>query len=163
LASAAIERNGRRARTVYTITTDGRLALREWLAEPGTGPELVFEQLLKVFLADHGTTADLLATLCATAEWARARSPESLAIGTQYAKGHGPFPERVAVLQLSSRFLTDFYLLVGDWAAWATVIVSGWPDDPSQAPEDRAVMAETIRRAALAAPSSHLQPGPASR
>jgi PadR family transcriptional regulator AphA len=157
LARSATERNGRRTRTVYAITTEGRRALRDWLAEPGAGPALEFEQLLKVFFADHGTTADVLATLAAAQGWAQARCRESLAIGEQYAQGGGPFPERAAVLQLTSRFLTDFYLLVGDWAAWAAGIVAGWPDDPRQASPDPAVLTETLRRAA---DGLQRQPGP---
>jgi len=148
LARSSTERNGRRTRTIYAITAAGRTALRDWLAEPGEGPALEFEQLLKVFFADNGTTADILATLTAAQDWARARCQESLAIGEQYAGGHGPFPERAAVLQLTSRFLTDFYLLVGDWAAWAAGIVATWPDDPRQASADPAVLTETLRRAA---------------
>src|SRR5215469_16339366 len=148
LARSSIERNGRRTRTVYAITEQGRRALRGWLAEPGQGPVLEFEQLLKVFFADQGTPADVLATLAAAQDWARARSQESLAIGEQYAEGGGPFPERAAVLQLTSRFLTDFYLLVSDWAMWASGVVAEWPEDPSQAAHDPAVIAETIRHAA---------------
>jgi PadR family transcriptional regulator, regulatory protein AphA len=148
LARSSAERNGRRARTVYAITAEGRDALRDWLAEPGEGPALEFEQLLKVFFADNGTKTDALATLAAAQDWARARCRESLAIGEQYAQEHGPFPERMAVLQLTSRFLTDFYLLAGDWASWAAEIVANWPDDPRQASHDPAVIAETIRRAA---------------
>ena len=148
LARSSTQRNGRRTRTVYTITPDGRRAVRAWLAEPGAGPALEFEQLLKVFFADHGTKTDLLATLAGAQQWARARSQESLAIGEQYAQGTGPFEERVAVLQLTSRFLTDFYLLVGDWAAWAAGVVATWPDDPRQASPDPAVLTETIQRAA---------------
>jgi len=148
LARSAAERNGRRTRTVYTITAKGRRALRAWLAGPGEGPALEFEQLLKVFFADQGSTADLLATLAAAQDWARARCQESLAIGEQYADGRGPFPERAAVLQLTSRFLTDFYLLVGDWATWAAGVVASWPDDPRHASPDPAVLTETLRRAA---------------
>jgi len=157
LARSATERNGRRTRTVYAITPEGRRALRDWLAEPGEGPALEFEQLLKVFFADHGSTADVLATLAAAQGWAQARCRESLAIGEQYAQGGGPFPERAAVLQLTSRFLTDFYLLVGDWAAWAAGIVASWPDDPGQARPDPAALAETLRRAAG---GLERQPGP---
>ena len=157
LARSATERNGRRTRTVYAITPEGRRALRDWLAEPGEGPALEFEQLLKVFFADHGTTADVLATLAAARDWAQARARESLAIGEQYAGGRGQFPERAAVLQLTSRFLTDFYLLVGDWAAWAAGIVASWPDDPGQARPDPAALAETLRRAAG---GLERQPGP---
>ena len=148
LARSAIQRNGRRTRTVYTITAKGRRALAEWLGEPGEGPALEFEQLLKVFFADNGTTADLLATLAAAQAWARARCAESLAIGEQYTSGSGPFPERLPELQLTSRFLTDFYVLVGQWARWAATIVETWPDDPRHAKPDPEVTAEIIRRAA---------------
>ena len=149
LARASTEQNGQRTRTVYAITAKGRRALAAWLQEPGEGPVLEFEQLLKVFFADSGTTSSALATLAAAQDWARDRCQESLVIGERYAQGRGPFPERLAVLQLTSRFLTDFYLLVGDWAAWATEIVAGWPDDPRHASHDPAVLTETIRRATV--------------
>jgi DNA-binding PadR family transcriptional regulator len=148
LAHATTEHNGQRTRTVYTITAQGRRALAEWLGQPGEGPALEFEQLLKVFFAEHGTKADLLATLAAAQAWARARCAESLAVGEQYRTGGGPFPERLPELQLTSRFLTDFYLLVGQWARWAATVVETWPDDPRQAKHDPRVIAETVRRAA---------------
>lgn len=148
LARSATQQNGRRRRTVYTITAKGRRGLAEWLGQPGDGPVLEFEQLLKVFFADNGSTADLLATLAAAQSWAQARCAESLAIGEQYSTGSGPFPQRLPELQLTSRFLTDFYLLVGKWAGWAASIVETWPDDPRQAKADPQVIAETVRRAA---------------
>jgi DNA-binding PadR family transcriptional regulator len=151
LARASEEQVGQRPRTVYAITAAGRRALAAWLSEPGAGPVLEFEQLLKIFFAENGTKADALATLAATRDWAQVRSAESLAIGRQYLQGQGPFPQRLAQLDLTARFLTDFYALVGEWAAWASGIVETWPDDPRQAQPDRAVTEETVRRAAAAA------------
>ena len=153
LALATREQRGQRTRTVYTITDQGRMALAEWLGQPGEGPALEFEQLLKVFFAEHGTTADLQATLAAAQAWARARCAESLAVGEQYRTGGGPFPERLPELQLTSRFLTDFYVLVGQWASWAATVVETWPDDPRQAKHDPQVIAEIVRRAAEGAAS----------
>jgi DNA-binding PadR family transcriptional regulator len=147
LARAAPERKGQRSRTVYTITAAGRRALAAWLHDPGEGPVIEFEQLVKVFFAENGSKADLLATLAAAEAWSRARCQESLAIGEQYRASRGPFPERLPELQLTSRFLTDFYVLVGDWARWAGTIVDGWPDDPGRAQHDPAVISETVRRA----------------
>jgi PadR family transcriptional regulator AphA len=163
LAHPATEQNGRRTRTVYTITAQGRQALAEWLHHPGAGPVLEFEQLLKVFFAENGTRTDLLATLAAAQAWARARCAESLAIGEQYATGSGPFPERLPELQLTSRFLTDFYLLVAHWAHWAAGIVETWPDEPRRAKPDRDIIAETVRRAAdgTSLPAASLLPDPA--
>jgi DNA-binding PadR family transcriptional regulator len=156
LARSSTERKGQRSRTMYAITAKGRKALAAWLTEPGEGPVLEFEQLLKVFFGDSGTKADVLASLAAAQAWARARCEESLAIGEQYITGSGPFPERLPELQLTSRFLTDFYLLVGEWARWASSVVDTWPDDPRRAAPDPTVITETVRRAARfggAAPS----------
>ncbi len=156
LAKAATETVGRRPRTMYTITAKGRRALAAWLSEPGAGPVVEFEQLLKVFFSENGTKGDTLATLAATRAWAEARSSESFEVGRRYLAGEGPFPERAPQLELTSRFLTDFYALAGKWAAWATEIVDSWPDDPREAQGDPGVMAETVRRAAAASGNTHL-------
>jgi DNA-binding PadR family transcriptional regulator len=150
-ARAWTESNGQRSRTVYTITAAGRRALATWLQRPGEGPVLEFEQLLKVFFAENGTKTDILATLAAAQRWAQARCAESLAVGEGYLDGAGPFPERLAELQLTSRFITDFYLLVLSWSQWAASLVQTWPDDPRSATHDAAVLAETVERARLGA------------
>jgi DNA-binding PadR family transcriptional regulator len=148
LALAQTEQTGRRPRTIYTITPKGRRLLRAWLAEPGEGPVLEYEQLVKVFFAENADTRALQATLTAAQGWARAQCAQSLAVATEYAQGAGQFPQRLAELQLVSRFITDFYRLVGEWAQWASEIVSTWPDDPRQAQHDPDEAAETLRRAA---------------
>jgi len=151
LAEASTEPVGRRSRTVYTITGEGRRALAEWLAQPGAGPSLEFEALVKVFFSESGTRADLLANLAAARSWAAERGAQSHAIGTAYDEGGGPFPHRRAQQLLAARFLNDFYLTVAQWADWAATVVDGWPDDPSLAVPDRADLDETNRRAAIAA------------
>ncbi len=138
---------GRRRRTRYTITPKGRRALAAWLQEPGDGPVLEFEQLLKIHFADSGTKADILANLDATRTWLRQQNEENLAAGRAYLEGRGPFPERAALNQLGGRFHTDFYVMVAEWAAWATAVVETWPDDVREAPFDREGTAETVRRA----------------
>jgi DNA-binding PadR family transcriptional regulator len=150
LARASQHQVGKRPRTVYSITPKGRRALAAWLREPGAGPVLEWEQLLKIFFAENGTRANALATLAAMRAWAQARSAESLAIGRQYLQGQGPFPQRLAQLSLTARFATDFYALVGEWARWASGVVEAWPDDPGQATPDPAVTEDIVRRAAAA-------------
>lgn len=151
LARAAEDRVGRRPRTIYSITAKGRRALAQWLHEPGEGPVLEWEQLVKVFFSDQGTKADALATLAASLEWAQARSAQTAAVGHQYRDEGGPFPERAAQRDVSVRFLIDFYALVADWARWAGEIVETWPDDPRQAAADEALFRENIARADAAA------------
>jgi PadR family transcriptional regulator AphA len=149
LAVASEESTGRRPRTVYTITPAGRQALRVWLGTPGEGPVLEFEQMLKIFFADQGSKADVLAALGHIREWARERQAENLAIARAYLAGDGPFPERAAVLALTGRFLTDFADMVGAWADWADTVVADWPQDPRDARPDWEVfegIAGTVHR-----------------
>jgi DNA-binding PadR family transcriptional regulator len=146
-ARASTEQSGQRTRTVYTITAKGRRGLATWLQQPGEGPVLEFEQLLKVFFAENGTKADTLATLAAAQRWAQARCAESLAVGERYLDRTGSFPERLPEIQLTSRFITDFYLLVLNWSHWAASLVETWPDDPRTAIHDPAILVDTVERA----------------
>jgi DNA-binding PadR family transcriptional regulator len=147
LAEAATEWVGRRPRTTYSITPSGRRALAAWLHEPGDGPVLEFEQLLKIFFAEHGTKVDALSTLAAARSWAAERNEGNLAAARTYLAGEGPFQRRLAQHMLVGAFLTDFYAMVVRWADWASTMVDQWPDDPSQATPDRAAMEEIVRKA----------------
>jgi PadR family transcriptional regulator AphA len=148
LATATTERVGRRPRTVYSITDQGRTALAEWLHSPGAGPVVEFEQLLKVWFADHGTKDDALASLAAARAWAVERNDENQTAGRAYLAGEGPFQHRLAQNMLAAAFLTDFYALVARWAEWATAEVRKWPDNkPGQAAADPAALEAIIRRA----------------
>ena len=158
MARASEETVGRRARTMYAITPKGRRALAAWLQEPGAGPVLEWEQLVKVFFSDNGTKADTLATIDAASGWAYARSAQTAAVGHQYLEEGGPFPERSAQHSVSVRFLIDFYALVADWSRWAHAIVEGWPDDPRQAVADEALVRENVERADAAASPNDAAP-----
>lgn len=140
LASASPEAVGRRPRTVYAITGAGRRALAAWLARPGAAPVVQFEQLVKVFFAEHGTRADLLAGLRSLAGWREQRAAVGAAICREYLEGRGPFPERLPWLILTGSFLSRFDQLVGDWAAWAASVVEEWPDDLRAAQPDWATL-----------------------
>jgi len=145
LAVASDERIGRRGRTRYTVTAHGRAALADWLAEPGAGPILEFEQLLKINCADSGSKSDVLFTLVATMEWVQEQNKENLAAARAYLAGTAAFPERAAQNLVVGRFLTDFYAMVADWAIWAKDIVEDWPDDPSLAVVDLVAQEESVR------------------
>jgi PadR family transcriptional regulator AphA len=147
LARSDKEMVGRRPRTVYSITPDGKRALADWHTRPGDGPVLEFEQLLKIAFAEHGTKADALATVAAARHWARERNQENLAAAREYLAGEGPFQQRAAQNTVAGRFLTDFYRMVADWADWADGIISHWPDEPRLAEPDRQAIEETVRRA----------------
>ena len=147
LALATRETVGKRPRTVYTITDQGRAALAEWLKTPGSGPSLEFEQHIKLFFADHGSKDDALATLAATRDWAGDQLDDFTQAARDYIAGQGPFPERAAINAVTARFMVDFYETVDRWAEWATGVVAQWPDDLSQIEPTLDVAREIIRRA----------------
>ena len=148
LARATDDPVGRRRRTRYTITAKGRRALAEWLHQPGEGPLLEFEQLLKISFADSGSKADIVANLAATRAWVLDQNEESLATGRAYLEGRGEFPERAALNLLAGRFLTDFYVTVARWVRWASEVVEDWPDDVRDAPFDHRAAEEAVALAA---------------
>ena len=145
-ATATEDRVGKRPRTVYTITPNGRRALRSWLATPGDGPVLEFEEMIKVFFADHGTKADAVAAVQRIRNWASQRYIENTAIARSYIEGTAPFTDRAAVLVLTGRFLTDFAQMVGEWADWASTVIEDWPEDVRSAEPRWDVLADIARR-----------------
>jgi PadR family transcriptional regulator, regulatory protein AphA len=147
LARATAESTGRRPRTVYSITAKGRRALAEWVPQPGAGPVLEFEALVKLFYAEHGTKWDVLATLDRVRSWSEERHADSAGIALAYLNGEGPFPERLPWLVLCGQFLEEFEIMVERWTEWATDIVEKWPDDITAAEPELDVLEAQARRA----------------
>jgi len=147
LAKATSEKVGLRPRTVYAITPAGRGALARWVAEPAEGPVLEFEQLLKVFFCENGTTTDVRRTLADARAWAHERTLVNVEVGQAYLEGRGQFPQRAAINQVVGRFIDDLLETVDTWASWADDLVSRWPESPVSAVPDNEEMAKTVRRA----------------
>jgi DNA-binding PadR family transcriptional regulator len=139
-ATAAREMAGRRERTRYRITARGRRALEAWVPTGGAGPQIEFEQLVKIFYAERGTKTDLLATLDGIRLDIARRAASAAGIPHEYLEGRGGYPERLPWLILTGKFLDDFELMVDQWAAWATTVVEDWPDDITQAEPDQAAL-----------------------
>lgn len=146
LAKATAETVGKRSRTVYAITPKGRKALAAWVPTPGAGPVLEFEQLVKVFFAEHGTKADLVATIDSVTEWVDDRYRASVGVSQAYLDGEGGFPERLPWLILTGRFLDEITAAVERWQEWAREEVATWPDDLRAAPPDLVTLAEMAAR-----------------
>ncbi|MEZ4552857.1 MAG: helix-turn-helix transcriptional regulator [Dehalococcoidia bacterium] len=128
LASATTERTGRRARTVYSITDDGRAELTRWLAAPASrGPVLEFEGLLRVMLAPLGSDEDLAATLAQVRQDIRGLIETAAGIRQEYLDGRAPFQRAIAYRSMVYDFLTSFAYLVDDWAERSQARLADWP------------------------------------
>ena len=131
-ATGSEERVGQRSRSRYEITPEGRRQLANWLTTPSADPVLEAEFLVKVFLAEHGTKHDLLATLAAVRAWAGQQAVQDADIANSYLTGAGPFPDRAPQLVLVGAYLADFAQMTGRWASWAMDVVEEWPEDTRQ-------------------------------
>ena len=128
LASLRHEAVGRRKRSVYAITDDGRAALAAWLSRPASKPPMLeFEGLLRVFLGPCGTEADLRATLADI----RRDIADLLAladrISDEYLDGQAPFQRHVLVRSMVHDFLFGFADLVDGWADRSLERAEAWP------------------------------------
>jgi PadR family transcriptional regulator AphA len=139
-ATATTEHVGKRPRTVYTITDAGRDALSAWMPHASSGPVIEFEGLVRVFFAEHGTKADVLAAIESARAWVDQRYVDSGDISRSYLEGEGAFPERLPWLILCGGFLQEMVDAVERWAEWAEQTVQGWPDDPLEAQPDLAAL-----------------------
>ena len=146
LATAAEGAVGRRPRTVYSITEEGRKALAAWVAEPAAGPVLEFEGLLKVFLGDSGSRDDLLRTLGEVRAQVHERMLRNVDVARSVLDRRTPFPRRDAVNQLVGTFLIDFDETVDRWAEWAMGVVATWPERPVEAQPDLDAVEDALRR-----------------
>ncbi|HLF44140.1 MAG TPA: helix-turn-helix transcriptional regulator [Acidimicrobiia bacterium] len=81
---------GQRTRKRYTITARGRAALSQWLATEPEEPHFEIEGVLRLFYADQGSTADLTASMEATAQAARRMLGELVDIVDEYLGKGGP-------------------------------------------------------------------------
>ena len=129
LATSATEMQGKRARTIYSITDDGRRVLAEWLATPvSKGPLLEFEAVLRVMLAPFGTDEDLARTLRQTREDIQATIlTVADRISDEYRDGRAPFQRYAQYRSIMHDFLLEFGQLIDDWAERAEERMARWP------------------------------------
>jgi DNA-binding PadR family transcriptional regulator len=144
LARATREYIGRRPRMIYSITAEGREALKRWLDEPGQAPVVEFEGAIKVLFAEQGTKPQLLATLRSVREQAEHTRAEHASLAGELARTGGPFPDRLHVNALVFKFMWDQADVNVRWATWAEAEVATWPDEIARAwdPDVGAVLRE---------------------
>jgi DNA-binding PadR family transcriptional regulator len=126
LATASRQFTGRRPRTVYEITDEGRAALRQWLDQGSAPPSTEFEAMLKVFFADAGSLEQLAGTIEAIGEAAAERLRELGAMAAQTADGGTEFEGRrhISALALRLQYLQEEAVLT--WSRWASEHIAEW-------------------------------------
>ena len=127
------EHTGKRARTIYAITPEGRAALATWLSTPVRPPTLEFEGMVRVLLADQGSLDDLRGTLARTREQALEQREMFARYAAYISTTGGTFPERRHLFALANTFMVGHYEHIVAWTEWAEAHLASWPDTVSPA------------------------------
>jgi PadR family transcriptional regulator AphA len=154
---------GRRSRTVYEITPAGRDTLRRQMATPPRPPQLEFDVMQRLVFADQGSKQDLLATLDATSRQVDQLLHDVLQQVRGYQADGGPFPERLHLIMLFSRFYVDYLSLLQHWTALAGREVASWPTTKNLGLTDgtRQIFEDLLRQGEqLTGDSEHMYAGP---
>ena len=157
-ATTHTEHHGRRPRTVYEITDDGRRALQAWFTTPPRSPQLDFEALLRLLFADQTDQATLDRCLQETAENARQLFDDAIdrLIRPYVTDDDAPFAERRHIAALVAAFVADYLHLIERWSEFARDEIRTWPRTDGLGMTDRT---RHILDAVLAG-DSVLQPHP---
>jgi PadR family transcriptional regulator, regulatory protein AphA len=146
---------GRRTRTVYAITSQGRQLLAAWLASPAGPPRLQVETMLRLLYADQGSKQDLLAAVRGMRGWALAQASAGLPQIRGYLEDEdaSPFPHRLHIIALFARFHASLLEQMVIWADQAEAEISAWPGtaDLGMTPPTRAALEDLRARLELLA------------
>ena len=155
---------GRRARTVYAITGQGRQVLAAWLASEPEAPRLQIETMLRLLYADQGSKQDLLAAVRSIRRWALAQAPAGLSQIRGYLEDEKhPFSRRLHIIALFTLFYVNFFEQMTSWADQAEAEIITWPGtaDLGMTPRTRAALEDLrARMERRAARAEATEPGP---
>jgi DNA-binding PadR family transcriptional regulator len=133
------EHVGKRARTVYSITNEGREALREWLATPVSPFAMDFEALIRLFVAPLGTKEQIITTL----EQVRGDAREMLRFGGQvkqeFLEGRAVTQDQVYIRALAVDFFISLLNTVEAWAERTLAEIHSWDDLSANGKNERAL------------------------
>jgi DNA-binding PadR family transcriptional regulator len=128
LAESREEWNGDRKRTVYSITDRGRASLEEWLATDVPPVRVESEAYLRILFGNMGSKDDVLRALRRIEDDAVAMSRHYVELGGEYARGDGPFPDRIHVNALLVSLAVAQGKATQAWARAARADVEQWDD-----------------------------------
>ena len=146
---------GKRARTVYSITSEGREAISDWLGTPVAPFSMDFEAILRIFVAPLGTKDELVATLKQVHTDTEEMLAFAGAVRQEFIDGINPTQEQAYIRALPVDFFTHLLLTVNAWAERSIAEVETW-DDVAASEEKNARGLETIRRLPLDPPAESL-------
>jgi DNA-binding PadR family transcriptional regulator len=150
------EYTGKRARTVYAITEDGKQALRKWLGTPVMPFSMEFEAILRVFVAPLGSKDDLIGSLKQVHADALDMLRFSGQVKQEFIDGINVTQDQAYLRALAVDFFISLLNTVEAWAQRTIAEVETWDDlMPSEEKNERGL--EKIRLFPVETPEQPLK------
>ncbi|CAN5665659.1 hypothetical protein BH20ACT23_BH20ACT23_22650 [soil metagenome] len=143
---------GKRARTVYSITEEGREALREWLSTPVSPFAMDFEAMIRLFVAPLGTKEQIVTTLNQVRDDAREMLRFGGEVKQEFLEGLAVTQDQVYIRALAVDFFISLLHTVDAWAERTLKEIESWDDVSPDGKNERAL--ERIRELPVATPGS---------
>lgn len=128
LISGRKEYTGKRARSIYSITEEGKETLRGWLGTPISPFAMDFEAMIRLFVAPLGTKGQIVSTL----EQVRAEAREMLRFGgevkQEFLDGISVTQDQVYIRALAVDFFISLLNTIHAWAERTLEEIEGWDD-----------------------------------
>ena len=121
------EEQSNRTRNVYTITEQGRQALKVWTTTRTQPPRLEIEALLRLLFADQGSTEDVLGALNEFEEDIGEHHQAIVELMASYLDGGHPFPQRTHLSVLFATFQIEIFKTIERWIDFARDEIEEWP------------------------------------
>ena len=153
LISVNREYVGKRPRTVYTITEEGRQVLRAWLDTPVAPFAMDFEAMIRLFIAPVGTKEQILATLVQVRRDTQEMLRFSGAVKQEFLEGRAALQDQVYIRALAVDFFVSLLTTVDSWAERTLAEIEGWQDLSSDGKNDRGL--EIFEQLPVPTPSQH--------
>ena len=128
LIAAEREYTGKRPRTVYSITEDGRQVLREWLATPVSPFSMDFEAMIRLFIAPLGTKDQIVGTLQQVRGDAQEMLQFSGEVKREFLDGRAALQDQAYIRALAVDFFVSLLRTVDNWAERTLLEIEGWED-----------------------------------
>lgn len=149
------EYTGKRSRTIYSITQEGKEALRVWLGTPISPFSMDFEAMLRIFVLPLGTKDDLLGTLQQVQADAQDMLRFAGDVQQEFIEGVNVTQDQAYIRALAVDFFISLLNTVHDWVERTLAEVDTWEDlMPSEEKNRRGL--EKIRRLPVDGPGQPL-------
>ncbi len=106
---------GKKERTIYTITAEGKKALKDWLSTTPEEHKLEFDGLLRVFLAKFGDNNTLRNSLSKVESDAETLISLAENVGNEYLSDMAPAQSEIVQRAIIFDFLLHYGMMYREW------------------------------------------------